>query len=284
MVQELRTIIKRQASYRFYSSSLLIIYDGAVIPQLACHESQGSVAIGKELKLGLSGELQCQEEGDERYSVLTNGSVEREESQLELYSQTSAVPEEKGESDLLLEEGTSPTTTMRNTRTCSMPDLMHVNPTTPFRLQHELSHDLPPYHAKICNDHHCHTDVAKRGTTEVARYIEDSLQCEVSTTQGSNLVGHSQETRPLSDGPHNRVKNGYHHDNCRLPHHDNHCRVGSVDLEEARQSVDLRMIDFAHSTHSGYDDAVQYVGPDEGYVLGLSSLVACFERMLESVS
>lgn len=282
MVQELKMIIKRQASYRFYSSSLLIIYDGAVIPQTTSHESQGPVATGKELKLGLNRELNCKEDG---YSVLTNRSIERQECQLELDSQTLAVPEKMGETDLPLEESTSPTKTMRNTHTCNMSDLMHVNPTTPFRLQHKLAHDLHPYHAKMCSDHHCRTNVANTGTTEVARDTEDSLRCEVSIAQESNLVGHTKEIRPLSDSSsHNRVKNGYHHDNHHLPHHDDHGLRGSVDLEDARQLVDLRMIDFAHSTHSGYDDAVQYVGPDEGYVIGLTSLVACFEQMLESTS
>lgn len=275
MVQELRTIIKRQASYRFYSSSLLIIYDGAVIPQLASHGIQGLVAVSKELKVGLNGVVRCKEEGG--CSVLTNRSIEREEHRLKLDYQSSAVPEEKEESGVPLEENTLPTAVMRNMCTCKMSELMHVNPTTPFRLQHELAHDLPPRHVEVC---HCCSNAANIGTTEVAGHVEHGSQLDDSIAQGSNLLSHNHKTKPPTDSLHNQVKNGYCHDNHCLPH-PHHSQLGSIDLEDARKSVDVRMIDFAHSTHSGYNDKVQYIGPDEGYVLGMTSLAACFERMIE---
>jgi len=56
----------------------------------------------------------------------------------------------------------------------------------------------------------------------------------------------------------------------------------NFDLNKARQSVDVRMIDFAHTTHEGYvNDRIQYTGPDEGYIVGLNTLIAAFEEMLE---
>lgn len=44
--------------------------------------------------------------------------------------------------------------------------------------------------------------------------------------------------------------------------------------------VDVRMIDFAHTTYAGYDgEPTVYSGPDTGYLLGLDSLV----RLLREV-
>ncbi|KAK7871697.1 hypothetical protein R5R35_009054 [Gryllus longicercus] len=38
--------------------------------------------------------------------------------------------------------------------------------------------------------------------------------------------------------------------------------------------VDVRMIDFAHSTHKGLDDPVVYTGPDQGFLFGLENMIA----------
>lgn len=58
-----------------------------------------------------------------------------------------------------------------------------------------------------------------------------------------------------------------------------------VELSEIRRHVDIRMIDFAHTTHRGLaDDAVCYSGVDESYVLGLSTLIRAFDEMLEQLS
>lgn len=38
--------------------------------------------------------------------------------------------------------------------------------------------------------------------------------------------------------------------------------------------VDVRMIDFAHTTHEGFDgDTMVHCGPDNGYLLGLDNLI-----------
>ena len=47
-----------------------------------------------------------------------------------------------------------------------------------------------------------------------------------------------------------------------------------------RQKVDVRLIDFAHTTHAGFvHDPVRYEGPDEGYITGLTTLISAFENM-----
>ena len=41
--------------------------------------------------------------------------------------------------------------------------------------------------------------------------------------------------------------------------------------------VDLRIIDFAHSTHEGMRDSVLHVGPDGGFVFGLNNFIEILE-------
>lgn len=44
--------------------------------------------------------------------------------------------------------------------------------------------------------------------------------------------------------------------------------------------VDVRMIDFAHSTHSGFqNDTTVHIGPDQGYLFGLKNLIDVFTDM-----
>ena len=44
--------------------------------------------------------------------------------------------------------------------------------------------------------------------------------------------------------------------------------------------VDVKIIDFENITHSGYNDSIQYEGPDEGFLLGLESLISIFDSVL----
>ncbi|XP_062578576.1 inositol hexakisphosphate kinase 1-like [Saccostrea cucullata] len=60
-------------------------------------------------------------------------------------------------------------------------------------------------------------------------------------------------------------------------------RSQDKDVEEASAQsniVDVRMIDFAHSTHSGFqNDTTVHTGPDQGYLYGLKSLIDVFTDM-----
>lgn len=52
------------------------------------------------------------------------------------------------------------------------------------------------------------------------------------------------------------------------------------ELLKFRQKVDVRLIDFAHTTHAGFvHDPVKHEGPDEGYITGLTTLISAFENM-----
>ena len=46
--------------------------------------------------------------------------------------------------------------------------------------------------------------------------------------------------------------------------------------------VDIRLIDFAHSTHNGMGDSKLYTGPDDGITLGLDNLIKIFQDIRDS--
>jgi hypothetical protein len=50
--------------------------------------------------------------------------------------------------------------------------------------------------------------------------------------------------------------------------------VPSSPLLTPEPLVDVRIIDFAHSTHKGLDDPVVYSGPDRGFLFGLENMIA----------
>ena len=50
--------------------------------------------------------------------------------------------------------------------------------------------------------------------------------------------------------------------------------VPSPPLLTTEPLVDVRIIDFAHSTHKGLDDPVVYSGPDHGFLFGLENMIA----------
>ena len=48
-----------------------------------------------------------------------------------------------------------------------------------------------------------------------------------------------------------------------------------------RCKVDVRMIDFAHTTHSGFSGDRTRTGPDKGYLFGLKNLIRLLEEIQE---
>ena len=50
-------------------------------------------------------------------------------------------------------------------------------------------------------------------------------------------------------------------------------------LFNRRELVDMRLIDFAHSTHRGLKDASVHEGPDQGLLFGLDSLVTILREI-----
>lgn len=44
-------------------------------------------------------------------------------------------------------------------------------------------------------------------------------------------------------------------------------------------AVDVRIIDFAHSTHQGLADPVSYTGPDSGFIFGLENMISILKNI-----
>ena len=51
-------------------------------------------------------------------------------------------------------------------------------------------------------------------------------------------------------------------------------------FEQTRKHVDIRMIDFGRTSHTGINDTVRYTGPDTGYLFGLHSVLESFRQIL----
>ena len=309
MVQELRRVIERQDSYRLYSSSLLIIYDGAVTPSdltsnsepirrrdpgliganEACRErATGTIEannVDNQLRPVGGGEsVQCKDI-DGYCSSERNGRLERE-SELELSPPNFVAAEKKCENHVSYESAT-----LSNGTTLESSNLLHVNSTGHLSLHHHLG-DGNIIHVKHAHRYNgalsettpISSTPPENSATATAEQDRYTYHCHTDCKpRPPHLQEH--ETRPL---PLNRkkVKNRFHHGNeesSRGRHFELHY-ITKEELGRARKCVDLRMIDFAHATHRGYDDQVQYSGPDEGYVLGVTSLVNCFERMLSETS
>lgn len=112
---------------------------------------------------------------------------------------------------------------------------------------------------------------------------EKQLEGEEEEEEGGDGEGEKRE------GEHTSISKTNHHHHQR-----NHKQNGRhhppplllpPPLKEARQLVDIRMIDFAHTTHSSCkQDTIKYTGPDEGYMLGLNTLITSFQSILEDGS
>jgi len=48
---------------------------------------------------------------------------------------------------------------------------------------------------------------------------------------------------------------------------------------ESLQLVDVRIIDFAHSTHKGLKDSTLHFGPDEGFIYGIENFITILEEI-----
>ena len=86
--------------------------------------------------------------------------------------------------------------------------------------------------------------------------IDNHPKPECSTSRGKSVQNSSEQDSDNSPCP-----------NC----------THSVDELTETGLVDVRMIDFAHSTHSGFQNDAPHKGIDQGYLFGLQNLITIFE-------
>ena len=122
----------------------------------------------------------------------------------------------------------------------------------------------------------------KQLSTESHETTDTELNCK-SPTMRDDLMQSAQtsEEKDFSGSDTREIPHLSPHSNgLKHHHHGNHPTKYSYDLSMSRSLVDLRMIDFAHATHRGYQDPVEYSSVDDGYIMGLNTLIEIFQSML----
>jgi inositol-hexakisphosphate kinase len=56
---------------------------------------------------------------------------------------------------------------------------------------------------------------------------------------------------------------------------------GDLAITQSDPLVDVRIIDFAHSTHQGLKDEIVHDGPDSGFIQGLNSLLKILANLIQ---
>lgn len=110
-----------------------------------------------------------------------------------------------------------------------------------------------------------------------ARFHEDSEHTEKNLGQGISIS---------TDGLHNSATNSTPVSTRSSRSNLTPSRASTPSAASlSSESVDVRLIDFAHATHSGLDlghCAKKHAGPDTGFILGLSNLIKILEEILEA--
>eukprot|EP00090_Calanus_glacialis_P009121 TRINITY_DN17480_c0_g1_i1.p1 TRINITY_DN17480_c0_g1~~TRINITY_DN17480_c0_g1_i1.p1 ORF type:complete len:440 (+),score=150.05 TRINITY_DN17480_c0_g1_i1:38-1357(+) len=102
--------------------------------------------------------------------------------------------------------------------------------------------------------------------------IAGSDSCQARETgRARHKSAHMAQAQHVSDGPRKRSLSVSNDHSTTRDHKDR--------LFDRRELVDMRLIDFAHSTHRGLKDASVHEGPDQGLLFGLDSLVTILREI-----
>ncbi|CAJ0929973.1 unnamed protein product [Ranitomeya imitator] len=220
-LKRLISVLEIQASYRFYSSSLLIIYDGTgrppaqeTCPKVDVRMIDFAHSTVPEMK---SPKLEVLVQSDAPFQML-DGKQRGERGADQLQPLEPAVPQAAAEPHALRVQGAQ--------------DVQWE------RWQHgdDASEEKAARQMKKC----------EQSTSATLGVRVCGMQASYRFYSSSLLI--------IYDG------------------------TGRPPAQETCPKVDVRMIDFAHSTYKGFrDDLTVHDGPDNGYVLGLRSLTSVLE-------
>lgn len=124
----------------------------------------------------------------------------------------------------------------------------------------------------LCNGNHLRTDVLEPIILQLKALLSVIRKQSSYRFYSSSLLiiydglEHKENTAPLD----NHLQGHFQKTNCTTTHGTNHARV------------DVRMIDFAHTTFKGSKcNHTTYDGPDHGYIFGLENLIKILQNILE---
>ncbi|KAM9184632.1 inositol hexakisphosphate kinase 3 isoform 2-T2 [Mergus octosetaceus] len=124
----------------------------------------------------------------------------------------------------------------------------------------------------LCNGNHLRIDVLEPIILQLKALLSVIRKQSSYRFYSSSLLiiydglEHKENTAPLD----NHLQGHFQKTNCTTTHGTNHARV------------DVRMIDFAHTTFKGSKcNHTTYDGPDHGYIFGLENLIKILQNILE---
>lgn len=124
----------------------------------------------------------------------------------------------------------------------------------------------------LCNGNHLRTDVLEPIILQLKALLSVIRKQSSYRFYSSSLLiiydglEHKENIAPLD----NHLQGHFQKTNCTTTHGTNHARV------------DVRMIDFAHTTFKGSKcNHTTYDGPDHGYIFGLENLIKILQNILE---
>lgn len=145
------------------------------------------------------------------------------------------------------------------TSTCGA--LLEATPTSNITHEDTVTSSVLVLNTPTCNSHRVIPDIR----LETSSHITYDGTSPLPRTQNKVYANHTQDTSLTSE--------------MTTP-----SLMSTSELTEDRHHIDLRMIDFARSTHADHYDQTCYEGLDECYLDGLDSLIQLFQQMSDDSS
>lgn len=249
---------------RFFSSSLLVIYDGAECPR-ACRRRR---ACQKGLK------VERQRKRKHSGKVESSGNKGRTDGAEE----SAASMECNGEADALSSAAKRVRSAFPNS---SLSSPGNATPTSTPTHRSKPTHVTPAATLMLdtCTDATPTSDAVNRICSNESSLSLQSDHHLVNNPKDAVCISSRTSTDLASNGQAQHLE--HFPETPPLSSETTPSLMPASELAEHRQHVDLRMIDFARSTHADHYDQVCYEGLDECYLTGLTSLIKIFQEMID---